>query len=178
MAVTSNLIQGPARIFVASVGTTLPANDVDAASLLAGTFTGWSEVGHTTAGVQLVDTPTIVEARSQQAGRMLDAAVSQWDTTITSTAREVTLANLARLVHESVSGSAVDGGSNKAATKVSIAIVGPWGDGADCMIVAERAAFTSGLDMTFSSESYTELPFTITVLEGVTLPNAYRVYAL
>lgn len=92
-AVTTNLVQGPARLFVAAANATLPgASDLD--ELKAGTLTGWTEVGHTTAAVTLTDTPTLVEANSQQAARTLAVAVSRWETQIETTVREVTLENI------------------------------------------------------------------------------------
>lgn len=177
MAVTENLIQGAGRIFVAPFGSTLPVA-ADLADLKAGTFTDFTDVGHTTSGVRVEDTPSTVEARSQQAARVLDSATASWDTRITSTAREVTLAMIAKLANSTVSSATVSGGTNTVSPKFSVAIVGPWGDGADCMIVAERCTMASGLQLEFSSESFTELPFTLTVLEGVTLVNAWKLYEI
>lgn len=176
MAVTENLVQGAARIYVAAVGATLPV-PADLEDLATGVLEGWTSVGHTTTGVTLRDEPETVEATSQQAGRKLDVAVQSWTTTIESAAREATLANLANLTHSSVDTGTVSAGSNGATPKFSVAIVGPWGDGGTCLIVAERCVFTSGLTLEFSSASFIELPFTIEVLEGSTLPNAYKVYA-
>lgn len=173
-AVTTNLVQGPARIFVASSTATLPVA-ADLVALKAGTFTGWNEVGHTTSAVTLTDTPTIVEANSQQAARTLAVAVSRWETTLETSCREVTLEAIRRAAHGSVNSGALTPSSSTAAEVLSFAIVGPWSGGDEVLIVVENGVVTNGVAMSFDREAYTEVPLTVRVLEGDVLPAGYKV---
>jgi hypothetical protein len=173
-AVTTNLVQGPARIFVASSGAVLPVA-ADLADLKTGELTGWTEVGHTTAPVTLTDTPSLVEATSQQAARTLAVAVSRWETTLETACREVTLEAIRRTAHGSVASGTLTPSSSTAAEVLSFAIVGPWSGGDECLIVVENGVVTSGVNLTFDRENYTEVPMSIRVLEGSTLPSGYKV---
>jgi hypothetical protein len=173
-AVTTNLVQGPARIFFAASGSTLPAA-ADLAALKAGTLEDWTEVGHTTSAVTLTDTPTIVEANSQQAARTLAVAVSRWETTLETTCREVTLEAIRRAAHGAVNAGTLSPSSTTAAEVLSFAIVGPWSGGDECLIVVENGVVTNGVSMAFDRENYTEVPMTVRVLEGATLPAGYKV---
>jgi hypothetical protein len=172
--VTAGLVRGPARIYTAPVGTTLPGIE-DIATLKAGTFAGFNLLGRTTEPVVITDEPTIVEAFSQQTSRVLDHAVSQWDTTIETTLRDINLATLADLTHGTVAGDTLLPGLRGRAPSHSYAIVGPW-DGGECLIVVERATVQNGLELPFDNTEYSALPITIKVMEGNTLEAGYEVY--
>lgn len=173
-AVTSNLIQGSATIYVAAAGTDLPTAG-DLAALVAGDLSGWAGVGHTTAPVTLTDTPTLVEATSQQAARTLAVAVSRWETTVETTCREVTLEAIRRAAHGSATSNSVNPSAGTAAEVLSFAIVGPWAGGETVLITVEHGVVDNGINMAFDRENYTELPLSIKVLEGEALPAGYRV---
>ena len=173
-AVTTNLVQGPARLFAAAANATLPgASDLD--ELKAGILTGWTEVGHTTAAVTLTDTPTLVEANSQQAARTLAVAVSRWETQIETTVREVTLENIRKAVHGTVASGVLTPSASTIAEVAKFAIAGPWSGGDECLIVVEFGVVSSGLSVSFDRENFAEVPMTIRVLEGSTLPAGYKV---
>jgi hypothetical protein len=174
MSNTTGLVQGPARIFVAPAGTTLP-DEGDLAALKAGSFAGFTEVGHTTAAVTITDAPTMVEATSQQSSRVLDFAISAWDTTVATTVRSVTAANLARALHGTATSGTVNAGTAGATTKLAFAIVGPWAGG-ESLIVIERGVIENGLEMAFDKENFSELPLSIKVLEGNTHEAGYAIY--
>jgi len=176
-AVTTNLVQGAARIFVATSGTTLPGA-ADLADLKINDLAGWTEVGHTTAPVTLSDTPTLVEATSQQAARALAVAVSRWETTLETACREVTLEAIRRAAHGSVTSGVLTPSSSTAAEVLSFAIVGPWAGGNECLIVVENGVVTSGVNLAFDRENYTEVPMSIRVLEGATLAAGYKVIVI
>lgn len=173
---TTGLVQGPARIFVAATTAALP-DDTDLSALKAGTLEGWTEVGHTTAAVTLTDTPSLVEAKSQQSSRVLDYAISEWDTTIATTIRSITAGNLARALHGDSTSSEVTPGVAGATAKAAFAIVGPW-DGGESLIVVERGVVENGLELAFDKENYSELPLSIKVLEGDTIAAGYAIYAV
>jgi len=173
-AMTTNLVQGPARIFVAASGATLPTAS-NLAALKAGTFTGFSEVGHTTSAVTLTDTPTLVEATSQQAARTLAVAVSRWETSIETTVREITLENIRRATHGTTGAGVINPSASSSAEVLKFAIVGPWAGGDECLITVEFGVISSGLSVSFDRENFAQVPLTIRVLEGTTLPAGYRV---
>jgi hypothetical protein len=173
MAVTTGLVQGPARIYVAAPGTALPT-DADVAALKAGTFPGFEFVGRTTEAVTLTDTPELVEATSQQTSRAIDYAIVSWETTVETTVRDVTLANIVKLMHGLQSGDTALPGVAGPTAKLSFAIVGPW-DGGESMIVIERGVLENGLELAFNKEEFSTLPMTIKVLEGDQLPAGYEI---
>lgn len=173
-AVTTNLVQGSARIFAAASNATLPGA-ADLADLKAGELTGWTEVGHTTSAVRLTDTPTLVEANSQQAARTLAVAVSRWETQIETTCREVTLENLRKVLHGTTGTGVVNPSASTTAEVLKFAIVGPWSGGDEVLVTVEFGVVSSGLNVAFDRENYTEVPLTVRVLEGDTLPAGYKV---
>ncbi len=172
--IDTGLIQGPAQLFVRTAGETLPlAADVPA--LKAGTFTGWEGVGRTTAAVTLKDTPSLVEAKSQQSSRVEAVGVSSWDTTVESTLRQVTLDRLALAIHGLADAETVSPNASGVAAVSAFAFVGPWGT-ESVLVVVERGTVASGLTVAFDRENFSEIPLTIQVLEGDTLPAGYKIY--
>lgn len=175
-SVTTGLIQGPGRVYIAADGTTLPSQS-DLAALKAGTLAGWSSLGRTTEPVTVTDTPSLVEARSQQTSRLLDVAISGWETSITTTLRDIDADTVAALVHGGVTGDTISAGTRGTAQKFAFAIIGPW-DGGECMIVVERGVVANGLELPFNNEEFSTVEFTIQVLEGATIEQGYEVYVI
>ena len=173
-AISTKLVQGPARLFVAATSAALPGSG-DYDELELGTFAGWTEVGHTTSAVTLTDTPTLVEANSQQSSRVVAVAVSKWDTQIETTVREITMQNISRALHGAIAGQDVNPAATTAAQVAHYAIVGPWSAGDKCLIVVEFGVISSGLKVSFDRENYMDIPMTIKVLDGTTLPAGYKV---
>lgn len=173
-AITTKLVQGPAQLFVAPTSAALPdANTYD--DLEAGTLANWTSVGHTTSAVVLTDTPSLVEANSQQAARTVAMAVSKWETMIETTVREITVQNIASAMMGAVAGQDINPASTTLAKTAHVAIVGPWAGGDKCLVVVEFGVVTSGLKIAFDRENYMDIPLTIKVLEGTTLPAGYKV---
>lgn len=172
----STLVQGAAEIFVSTQSTpTFPATALDIADLRAGAFAGWTSIGRTTDSVKLVDTPTLVEAKSQQSARTEAIAVSEWETTIETTCREITLANLSRLVHGSNTSTELTPGNGGLAPTIAIAIVGPWQPGKETLTVVEFGVVESGLDIAFDKGEFSSLPLKVRVLQGDNFPSGYQV---
>jgi hypothetical protein len=178
MTTADNLLQGPARIYVASAGSDLPTS-TDIASLVSGDFSGWTYAGDTTSATTLKDTPSYSRAQSQQTARVLDIHVTELVTTIETTAREVTVERLRDMVRGTVataSGvSTVTPSGLGAVPKFAVAIVGPW-PGGTAMVVVERAAYIDATELTWDSQNFTEVPVQFEVLEGDALTGGYVVY--
>jgi len=162
-----NLIQGPGHIYVAPYGTALPAA-ADLASLMAGTLSGWSSVGETTAAVDIVDTPTWVKATSQQQARDLDASISAIATTVKTTLREVTEARLSDLIRGTMTtGTNADSFAPAGigpAPKFSLVVVGPWPGGQSVALVAERVIYSAAQTLSFDNTKYTEVAVEFEIL--------------
>ena|GEM_PF-2177042 len=164
-----HLIQGPGHIYVAPWSSTLVLPTyADLAALAAGTFTGWSSVGETTAAVELVDTPTWVKATSQQQARTIDSAVSAIATTVKTTLREVTADRLAALTRGTVTtgsgASTINPSGIGPAPKFALAVVGPWPNGANVLFVAERAIYSAAQTVAFDTTKYTEIAVEFEIL--------------
>lgn len=173
-SVTAGLIQGPGKVYIAPVGTTLPGQ-ANIAALKAGTFAGFSFLGRTTEPVVLTDEPQLVEARSQQTSRLLDVGISGWETSLSTTLRDIDEETVAALVHGSVVGDTISAGTRGSAQKFAFAIVGPW-DGGECLIVVERGVVANGLSLPFDNEEFSTVEFTVQVLEGHVIEQGYEAY--
>lgn len=173
-SVTAGLIQGPGKVYIAPAGTTLPGQD-DLAALKAGEFAGFSFLGRTTEPVTVTDEPQLVEARSQQTSRLLDVGISGWETTVSTTLRDIDEDTISALLHGAVTGDTVFAGLRGATQKFAFAIVGPW-DGGECLIVVERGVVANGLELPFNNEEFSTVEFTVQVLEGNEIEQGYEIY--
>lgn len=174
--VSTGLIQGPAKIYTAPIGTALPSAGTLAA-LKAGELPGWSFLGRTTEPVVVTDEPQLVEARSQQTSRLLDVAISGWETSVTTTLRDIDGAVLSDLLHGTLAGDTVFAGIRGATQKHAFAVVGPW-DGGECLLVVERGVIANGLELGFNNEEFSTLEFTVQVLEGNEIEQGYEIYII
>lgn len=175
-SVTTGLIQGPGKIYIAPAGTTLPGQS-DLTALKAGSLAGFSFLGRTTEPVTVTDEPSLVEARSQQTSRLLDVAISGWETSISTTLRDIDEDTVAALLHGATAGDTVFAGLRGATQKFVFAIVGPW-DGGECLIVVERGVVANGLELPFNNEEFSTVEFTIQVLEGSEIEQGYEIYII
>lgn len=179
---TDALMIGPAKIFVATAGSTVSASDI--AALKAGTSlpSGWTYLGDTTAATTITDAPEYARATSQQTARTLDVAVTSIATTIGSTARRATV----KLIEDFARATATDSGTDNVFTvnpsglgstpKFAVAILGPWPAG-DLLFVAPRCTFVGSRELAIASDAYTEVGFEIEVLETTTsgYTGGYRI---
>ncbi len=169
MATTSAdfLVQGVAHISVAPFGTTLPTY-ASLSTLLTGTFTGFTPIGETVTAVEIIDTPKLVAARSENQARDIDAYISEIETTIKTTLRELDEANLASVVRGTVTSTtgtdSIAPGGIGWAPKFSLAIVGPWVAGGNLLFVAERCVYSAAQTLAFSSAKATEIAIEFKIL--------------
>lgn len=172
MSVTSELIVGPGRIFVAPYGTALPKGKADVPALLAGTFPGFKYEGDTVAAVALSEELDTIEAESQQTGRTLDMAVKKSKGTVKTEARGYTVKKLARYAHASfttdtlTSESLLTPKGVAPLTKFAIAIVGPWTEGrqTSALFVAPRIVFPKGMELAMDADNYAKCPIELNIL--------------
>lgn len=161
-----NLLIGPARILTAAAGTAVSAQDL--ADLIAGnTPAAWTSIGDTTAAVTLKDNPTYAQATSQQSARTLDVAVTQINTTIESTCREVTAERLADWIRGEAAAGVVTPGGLGPVPKFAVIMVGPW-PGGTAVFHAPRCAYTGDHSISWSSEEHSSVPVVIEVLDNGT----------
>jgi hypothetical protein len=165
MAARENVTIGPARIFIADAGTALP-DRTDIADLKDGDLAGWTELGHTSASVQITETPNVVTVTSQQAGRPLDAYISSYDTHFVTSLRETTSANLALAFRATIDGDDISAGSPKRVPVKAIAIVGPWHGSSEVLIAAGRVALSADASLSFDSENGVEIPVDFVVMDN------------
>ena len=175
-SVTTGLIQGPGKIYIAPAGTALPGQP-DLSALKNGSLAGWSFLGRTTEPVTVTDEPQLVEARSQQTSRLLDVGISGWETSISTTLRDIDEDTVAALLHGATAGDTVFAGLRGATQKFAFAIVGPW-DGGECLIVVERGVVANGLELPFNNEEFSAVEFTVQVLEGDEIEQGYEIYII
>jgi hypothetical protein len=172
--ITRGLIQGPATIFTADFGASLPTRE-NLAALTAGQLNGWTSRGRTTEGVNLTDTPEVTRAESDQALRTEAVSIVKWETVFETVCREVTAANIALATHGEVTADGVRPNTDGRVRELSVAMVGPGPDGTQTLIVVERAFITNGASLTFSRANYGELPLNFEVLEPVATAHGYTV---
>lgn len=166
MSATDNLLIGPARIYTAPSGTNVSAQGL--ADFLAGNApAGWTSIGDTTAAVTLKDAPELARATSQQSARTLDIAVTQVNTTVETTCREVTAERLAEWIRGEVAAGVVTPSGLGPVPKFSVVMVGPW-PGGQAVFHAPRCAYTGEHSISWSSEEHSTVPVVIEVLDNGT----------
>jgi hypothetical protein len=165
MTARENVTIGPARIFVADAGTALPTRS-NLTALKGGTFSGWSELGHTASAITLTETPNVVTVTSQQAGRPLDAYISSYDTHVVTTLRETTAGNVALAFRGTVTGTTVKAGDHKRVPVKAVVIVGPWHGGDEVIITAGRVSLAAETNLAFDAENGTEIPVDFVVMDN------------
>jgi hypothetical protein len=92
---TTNLIQGPASLYVGAFGATEPTD----AQLNAAPAAGWTDVGGTTGGVTLTASITLTAMDVDQILDPVGDVITARDFTIATSLAEATLANLARVLN-------------------------------------------------------------------------------
>lgn len=173
---TDELIIGAGRILVAAAGSSL--DNLDVPGIIAGTVpAGWTDLGHTTAAVTLTDAPNYVMAKSQQSARTLDVAVSEIETNITTTLRQVTADKLASFINGVNAGGTITPGGIGSVPKFAVALVGPGPQGGTTLLSAPRCVYTGERAIAFDVENYTEVAVTIEILDDETT-GGYTIYTV
>ena len=104
------IVAGPARVFIAPVGTVFPAIDSEYGDGDFGTAT-WADLGHTDGGVQVAHSQTIVALRTDQVTAPVKMVRSEEDLEITFSLAELTLENYATTLNQF--GDVVDVSGNR-----------------------------------------------------------------
>lgn len=102
------IIAGPAKVYLAPVGTAFPAVD----ALEAAFNVAWIPLGHTDGGVKVMHGQTIVPLRTDQVTAPVKAVRSEEDLEISFSIVELTLENYATVLNQGVAG-VTDNGGNK-----------------------------------------------------------------
>lgn len=161
MAVTvSNLLMGPARIYVAPFGTTEPA---DATVALA---VGWVDVGGTTDGATLnieqTYTPLVVDQIAQRVGSRL----TEQNFSVATNMAEATLANLRNSMNMADGTGTVleldSAISNAEPLYKAVLLEGQRPGGGNRRVIVRRALSTEAIEMAFSKDGQTVVPVTWT----------------
>lgn len=174
MATSDNLVVGAARLLVGTAGSTLTSSDLS--TLAAGnTPSGWTDLGHTTSSVALKDNPSYVKATSQQAARTLDVAVSEIETTITTTLREVSAGKLAAFLRGTNTSGTVTPGGIGTTQKFACAVYGPGPSTNKILFSAPRCVYVGERTVSFDAENYTAVEVTIEILDDTTT-GGYTIY--
>lgn len=107
------IVAGPAKVYVAAVGTPFPAIDsVYGVDVDFGTAT-WKSLGHTDGGVQASHAQTIVPLRTDQVTAPVKMVRSEEDLEITFSLAELKIQNYATVLNQAIAGATVDGNSKK-----------------------------------------------------------------
>jgi len=103
---TSNLIMGPARLFVAAFGATEPS-DTSVSNSLENTSASasWTDVGGTSGGVTLVLNQTYTELTVDQLTQRPESRRTQIESMINTSFAEPTLENLAIILNDGTAAS-------------------------------------------------------------------------
>lgn len=96
----ANLVMGPATIYVGVYGTSV--EPADSAVNTAPAASGWTEVGLTDGGAQIVITPKFTDFSADQIVDIPGSRLTSRTIMVTTTMSEVTLANFATALNASV----------------------------------------------------------------------------
>ncbi len=100
------IIAGPAKVYLAPVGTAFPAvSDAEAAFNAA-----WIRLGQTDGGVKVMHAQTIVPLRTDQVTAPVKAVRSEEDLEVSFSIVELTLENYATVLNQGVAGPTDNGG--------------------------------------------------------------------
>jgi hypothetical protein len=164
MSAQDQLLIGPARLYVAASGTSIDAEDA-AAFAVGEVPVGWTYLGDTTKETTLKDNPSYARAMSQQTNRVLEIAVTEISTTITTGLREIDANKLTAFVRGTNVGGAVAPGGIGPVPKIALVLVGPW-PGGNAVFAAERAAYIGERSVSWNAEDFTSVDIEVEVLEN------------
>ena len=173
---TDFLSIGPAHIFIGTAGDLVDELDIVALESDTG-LAGWTHLGQTTEAVEISDSKTFAEARSEQSSRTLDVAISARSTMVKSTLRELQVGTLASILHgtatttSNVTDIAPQGLGPVA--KFAVAAVGSW-PGGRMLWVAPRCVYKGDFSISKSTQGFDTIPFEIEVLETSAVPGSCR----
>jgi hypothetical protein len=162
MAVTTtNLLMGPAEVWVGAFGVTEPAN----AEATPGT--GWTNVGGTTDGVTLSLGQTYTAMSVDQVAMQVGSRLTEQTASVATNLAEVTLANLRTALNQAAgAGTSVEFGGEDIVNSdpdyqaVLLKGTGPGGD--PRIVILRRTLSTESIDVPFTKDGMTVVPVTWT----------------
>lgn len=159
MAVSvSNLLAGPAVIYVAPFGTAEPATPATTPAV------GWVDVGGTDGGARLVMNTTYTPLTVDQIAGPVGSRLTDRAITIATSMAEATLANLRTALNLPVgAGTTLEVGaeiSNAEPLYKSVMIVGQKPGGGPRLVILRRALSTESIEMAWTKDGKTMIPVT------------------
>lgn len=160
MTVTvTNLLQGPAQLWVGTFGATEPAN-ADAAP-----GTGWTSAGATDGGVKLAINQTYSSMVIDQIAIPVGARLNTQAFAIDTNLAEATLANLRSALNlaASASGTSLELDptiSNAEPNYAAVMLVGQRPGGGNRLVIIRRALSTANVGIEFKKDAKTVVPVT------------------
>lgn len=147
----SQVIAGPALIYVAPVGTAAPTTTILFPS-------PWFQVGYTDAGVDFIYTPTIKEEYvDEEAAPVLDILEKE-KAVVQAHLAESNLVNLSLAISASTLTYPTLGAGSQALTYVAIGVVGPAPNGNNRVITFAKAITTVGVSLKFTRKAKQVIP--------------------
>jgi hypothetical protein len=162
MSAQDALLIGPARLYVAAVGTAVDNTDIVSFTPTSAP-SGWTYLGDTTEAVTVKDAPSYAKATSQQSDRVLEITVTEIATTISTTLREIDAARLATFLRSTASAGVINATGIGPVPKFAVALVGPW-PGGQALFTAERCAYTGEHSVSWNASEYSTTAVEIEVL--------------
>lgn len=185
MAVTtSNLIMGPARLFVAAFGATEPADgDVDNSLENTSASGGWTDVGGTDGGVTLVLNQEYTALSVDQLTIRPESRRTSIESMINTSFAEPTLENLAILLNDgtSASGSGFksfepdEDDSSSQPTYRAYCLQGFAPGGNRRWVFVRKALNTASMESAYSKENQTFYPASLMAHYVSTSVKAYKI---
>lgn len=154
----SNLLMGPATIFVAPFGTTEPATAATAPAA------GWIDVGGTMDGATLSISQTYTELVVDQIAQRVGSRLTEQNFSVAVSLAEATLANLRLSMNLAVAaGTSLELDSiisNADPLYVAVLLQGQKPGGGNRNVIIRRALSVEGAELSFSKDGQTVLPVT------------------
>lgn len=168
MSAITKYIQGPVHAFYAPYGTIPAPAFADIATLLAGTFAGYTPFGETSGGLNVTVTPTDLELKTDQRAFAFEQIITDAVATVKFSLVEVTTEALTNMLFgtstavTTVSTSVVGGLGPRAKHALAIVTPAPGGTG-NLLWLASRAAYKTAesLDLTRDKETILTVEFNL-----------------
>lgn len=154
----SNVLQGPADIFIGAFGATEPATT---SAVIDSTV--WTFVGATDGGATLTLKQTYSKKVVDQVALPVGSTLSAQELTVATSLAEATLANIRRVLNDTATGTSFELNSEIANTEPTYAAVllqGRAPAGNPRNVIVRRALSTADLAMAWKKDGMTVLPIT------------------
>lgn len=158
MTVTvTNLLAGPATLYLADFGTAEPAT----ADATPGV--GWTDAGGTDGGARLVVSQTYTPLTVDQIAGPVGSRLTDRTVTVATSLAEATLANLRRALNQTGTGTTLEVDSeisNEEPEYAAVMLVGQKPGGGNRLVILRRALSTESIEMAWTKDGKTMIPVT------------------